>query len=103
VETTKALVHDLDLPMFLWVETCNIVVYILNSCPRRILKDKAPDEAFTNEKPQVSHFHVFNCPVHTHIPKQKKTKLEPSSLKGVFIGYSESLRVTESTFPHNKR
>jgi hypothetical protein len=38
----------------------------------------------------VSHFHVFRCPIYIHIPKEKTTNLEPSSLKGVFIGYSES-------------
>jgi hypothetical protein len=30
------------------------------------------------------------CPVNVHVPKEKRTKMEPSSKKGVFVGYSEN-------------
>jgi hypothetical protein len=65
-------------------------LYTLNKCPHRVLKDKTPEEAFTSEKPQVAHLCVFDCPIYIHIPNEKRTKLEPSSLKGIFVGYSET-------------
>lgn len=37
--------------------------YLHFEYPHRILKDKTLEEAFTGEKPQVSHFHVFGCPI----------------------------------------
>jgi transposase InsO family protein len=30
VETAKSMIHDLDLPKFLWIGACHTVVYILN-------------------------------------------------------------------------
>jgi len=47
------------------------------SMASRVLKHKTPEETFTGEKPQVSHFHVFGCPVYIHVPNEKRTKFEP--------------------------
>ena len=44
---------------------------------------------FSREKPEVSHLHIFGCPVYIHIPKEKRSKLDPSRKKGLFVGYSE--------------
>jgi hypothetical protein len=56
IGVAKAMIHDQDLPMFLWAEACNTTVYIQNQCPHKILEDKTPEEAFTGVKPEVSHF-----------------------------------------------
>jgi hypothetical protein len=61
IKTIKSLIHDLDFPMCLWVEACLTMVYILNRCLDIVLEDKTPEEAFTGEKPQVTHlcFRLF--------------------------------------------
>jgi hypothetical protein len=41
-------------------------------------------------KPEVEHFRRFGCPIYIHVPKEKMTKLDPSSRKGTFVRYSES-------------
>jgi hypothetical protein len=33
VKIVKSMVHDLDLPRFLWEEACCTIVYMLNKCP----------------------------------------------------------------------
>ena len=48
------------------------------------------EETFTNVKPKVGHLRIFGCPVYIHVPKEKRTKLEPSGKKGTFVGCSES-------------
>ena len=30
--------------------------------------------------------------VYVHVPQERRTKLDPSSRKGVFVGYSESAK-----------
>jgi hypothetical protein len=97
------MIHDLDLPMCLWAEACLTTVYILNRCPHKVLKDKTPKEAFTGEKPQVAHLHVFGCPVYIHIPDEKRTKLEPSSLKGIFVGYNETSKAYKVYIPSQQK
>ena len=34
-----------------------------------------------------------------HIPDEKRTKLDPSGKKGIFLGYSESLKAYRMYFP----
>jgi hypothetical protein len=36
----------------------------------------------------VGHLRIFGCPVYIHVPKDKRTKMEPSGKKGIFVGYS---------------
>jgi hypothetical protein len=48
------------------------------------------EEAFTRFNPKVGHFEIFGCSVYIHVPKEKRTKLDPSGRKGTFVGYNES-------------
>ena len=52
---TRVVLHDQGLPMHLWVEVYNTVVYVKNHCPHRVLGMSTPEEAFTGKKPDVSH------------------------------------------------
>lgn len=90
VEASKAMMFDQDLPISLWAEATKTTVYIQNRSPHSILKDKTHEETFTGIKPDVSHFRVFGCPIDIHVPKEKRSKLESSGIKGIFVGYSES-------------
>lgn len=93
------MLHDLDLPTSLWAKATRTVVYIQNRCPHAILGEKTPEEAFTGEKSDVSHLRIFGCPVYIHIPKEKRTKMEPFSKKGIFMGYSETSKAYRIYIP----
>jgi hypothetical protein len=82
------MIHDQDLPMVLWVEACNTTVYVQNMSPHKVLEDKNLEEAFFGVKLEIGHFRIFGCPIYIHVPIEKRTKLEPSGEKGLFIGYS---------------
>ena len=41
--------------------------------------------------------------MYIHIPKEKRTKLDPSGNKGIFVGYSESLKAYRIYFPGFKK
>jgi hypothetical protein len=101
VEAVKAMIHDQSLPMFLWEEASNTTVYIQNRSPHRILEDKTHEEAFTGVKPEVSHLRIFGCPIYIHIPKEKRTKLEPSGKEGTFVGYREISKSYRVYIPDN--
>ena len=55
---------------------------------------KTLEVAFTVVRPEVSHFCIFSCPIYVHIPVEKRTELEPSSRKVLFVGYSETSMIT---------
>jgi hypothetical protein len=84
------MIHDLDLPMFIWVETCTTTIYIHNRCPHKILGDKTLEEEFTRVNPKASHFCVFGCLVYIHVSVDKRSELEPSSRECLFVGYNET-------------
>jgi hypothetical protein len=56
------MIHDQGLPMHLWAEASNTVVYVQNRSPQKILGNKTPKEVFTGKKPEVSHLRIFGCP-----------------------------------------
>ena len=90
MEVVKAMIHDQDLLMHLWAEAAKTVVHVQNISPPRVLGNKTPEEMFSGEKPEVIHLRIFGCPVYIHVPKEKRSKLEPLGRKGIFVGYSES-------------
>jgi hypothetical protein len=89
-ETVKSLLNDQGLSMFLWGEVAMTKIYVQNIIPHHILKDMTLEVAFSGKKPNVENLRIFGCPVYSHIPKDKRNKLEPSGKKGIFVGYSDS-------------
>lgn len=77
MEAVKTMIHDQDLSMHLWAEAAMTVVYVQNISPHRVLGNKTREEVFTGEKPEVSHLRIFGCPVYVHVPKDKRSKLDP--------------------------
>jgi hypothetical protein len=86
------MIHDQNLSMVLWAKASMTVVYVQNKSPHKIMKNMTLEESFTGVKPEVGHFRVFGCPVYFHVPKEKRTKLNPSGKNGTFLGYSETLK-----------
>jgi hypothetical protein len=76
----------------MWAEESMNAVYVQNISPHKTLRNMMPKEAFIGVKPEVGHFRIFGCSVYIHVPKEKRTKLDPSGRKGTFVGYSESLK-----------
>jgi hypothetical protein len=102
IEASMAMLHDQDLPTMLWEKACNTAVYVQNRSPHRILEDKTPEEAFIRVRPEIGHLRIFGCPVYIHVPKEKRTKLELSGKKGVFVGYSETSNAYRIYIPRQR-
>jgi hypothetical protein len=102
-ETVKALLNDQGLSMFLWGEAAMIAIYVQNRSPHRILKNMTPEENFSGKKPNVENLRIFGCPVYSHIPKDKRNKLEPSGKKGIFMGYSDSSKAYRIYIPEQHK
>ena len=86
----RAMLLDHTLPFFLWAEAYSTVVYLQNRSHHHALGNKTPEEMFTGKKPEVSHFCIFGCLTFSHVPFEKRTKLEPTTERGIFVGYDET-------------
>ena len=58
---------------------------------------------FSGEKLEVNHLRIFGCPTYIHVPKEKRTKLEPSGRKGIFVGYRETSKAFKIYIPGFKQ
>jgi hypothetical protein len=89
--------------MHLWAEAARTTIYVQNRLSHSALGFKTPEEMFTRKKPEVSHLKMFGCSVFVHIPKEKRTKLDPSGKKGIFVGYcavSKAFRIYIPGYHH---
>ena len=99
MEAARAMLHDQDLPMHIWAEAARTTMYVQNHTPHRVLENKIPEEVFSGKKPKVSHLRIFGCLVYIHIPKETRTKLDPSGRKGIFVGYINTSKAYRIYFP----
>ena len=89
--------------MHLWEELARAIVYVHNRTPHRVLDKKTLEEDFLGEKLEVIHLRIFGCSMYIHIPKEKRTKLNPSWTKGIFVGYSDTSKAYRIYFPGFKK
>jgi hypothetical protein len=85
----RSMLHDQSLPLYLWAEASATVVYLQNRSPHRILGKTTPEEAFTTRTLDVEHIGIFGCLTYSHVPSEKRTKLDPTAQQGILVGYSE--------------
>jgi hypothetical protein len=90
VEGAMAMLHDKDLPMMICVATCNTTIYVQNNSPHKGLEEKPHEEASIGLNPEIGHLKIFGCSIYFHVPKVKRTKLDPYEKKYMFVGYSET-------------
>jgi hypothetical protein len=79
------------------------IIYVQNRSPHQIPKNITPEEAFTKVKPKIKHFKIFGCSVYLHVPKEKRSKLEPLGRKGTFVGYNGSSKAYRIYIPGQRQ
>ena len=80
------------MPKEFWAEAVKCAIYVQNRCPHAKLDDQTPQEAWSGQKPTVSHLKVFCSVSYAQVPNQQITKLEDKSKRYIFIGYDEKTK-----------
>jgi hypothetical protein len=88
----KTMIHDKGMLQQLWGEAANTAVYLMNRHPTVAVEGKTPFEAWCGRKPSVNHLRVFGSICYAHIQKELKQKLDESSEKWIFAGYSSQTK-----------
>ena len=68
MEMARCLLHKKELPKEYWVEVANIVVFLLNRLPTKVVDGNTPFEAWYDFKPQLKNLKVFGCLCFTNVP-----------------------------------
>ena len=76
-----------NLPHRFWAEALSTCVYLRNHSSTKAIRGITPYEAWNGIKPDVSHFHVFECAAFVHVPKVQRHKLDSKARKCSLLGY----------------
>ncbi|CAN1791793.1 Retrovirus-related Pol polyprotein from transposon TNT 1-94, partial [Linum perenne] len=96
LEVARALMFTSHTPKYLWGDAVLTATYIINRNPSRILNYQTPRSIIQTQYPHLHAINsdlslrIFGCTAFVHVASQHRTKLDPRSLKCVFIGYSPS-------------
>jgi hypothetical protein len=90
MEAVKAMIHDQDFPMHLWAEATRIDVYVQKKVLTMHLGTRHQKKCLQEKIKRSATYRYLVFPVYVHVPKDKRSKLDPSGNKGVFVGYSET-------------
>lgn len=93
LEIARALMFSTSVPKHFWGDAVLTACYLINRLPSKILDYKTPLETFSVLFPHYRSFsqlesRIFGCVTFVHDPSPGKSKLDPRSLKCVFLGYS---------------
>lgn len=88
MDSARTMIHANKMDLSFWAEAVNTAVYTINLTGKSSVEGKCPYELFYNKMPDIKHLRVFGTKVYTHIPKEKRQKLDPRSESGIFVGYS---------------
>ena len=86
MERVKAIIAESKLDKRLWMEIADTIVYLKNRSPTSAVAT-TPYELWHGAKPNLSHLRIIGSTAYVHIPKEKRTKLDTHSHKGILVGY----------------
>ena len=72
VEMARRMMKEKILPTEFWGEVVATVVYLINRCPTKAIRDRIPMEAWSRGRWKVEHLRVFGCVAYAHVPKEKR-------------------------------
>lgn len=90
--TLKYSNPDLEFPPQIWTELVTTAVYLLNRLGNSSVKGVTPFELWFEEKPGIKHLRIVGTKCSTHVPEQKRPKLDHKAVVGYLVGYDGNAR-----------
>ena len=87
LERTRSMRIHARLPLNLWANVIDIVVYLINRGPSMALDGGILEELWTGKKVNYSFLRVFGCEAFAHVDKENRNKLDAKSQKCYLVGY----------------
>jgi hypothetical protein len=78
-------------------------VLLQNRSPHKILGKRTPEEAFTGRRPNVENIRIFGCLTFSHVPSERRTRIDPTSQQGILVGYSKVSKAYRTYIPPLRR
>ncbi|CAJ2662740.1 unnamed protein product [Trifolium pratense] len=91
-ESARVMLHAKKLSHGFWAEAMNTACHIHNRVTLRFGTTSTLYELWKGRKPTVKYFHVFGSKCYILSDREPRTKMDPKSDEGIFLGYSTNSR-----------
>jgi hypothetical protein len=108
LEVARSLMFSTNVPKHFWGEAVLTATYLINRMPSRVLKFQTPYQTLLTAFPHIKFLSnldpkIFGCSVFVHVHQTHRSKLDPRSIKCIFIGYSSNHKGYKCYSPTTKR
>jgi transposase InsO family protein len=84
VEKARCLMQEAKCDERMWAEAINTAAYLKNRSHKSV-PGQTPEERWTGEKVDLRHLKTFGCVAYAHVPREKRTKLDPKAIKYILL------------------
>jgi len=105
MEGARCLLEDAKISKEFWGHAVLTAARIHNRLPSASHKGISPMEHWTGNAPSIGHLCIWGSTTWVHIPKERRRKLDPKSVKAILVGYEEDAgtKVYRVYDPESKR
>jgi hypothetical protein len=103
VEGARSMLIESYLSSDYWAEAVSTSAYSRSRSPTVVVNGITPEEAWTGNKPDLSHLRVFGCKALVHVPKQKRSKFDAKAQEYVLVSYCEDSKGYRVVNPATKK
>ncbi|KAG8489067.1 hypothetical protein CXB51_017037 [Gossypium anomalum] len=100
MEKVRCMLSNANLPKSFWAEAASTACFLINRSPSVAIEKKTPQEVRSGNPANYSDLKIFGCPAYAHVDNGK---LEPRSIKCVFLGYKASVKGYKLWCPENRK
>ncbi|KAG8480261.1 hypothetical protein CXB51_024850 [Gossypium anomalum] len=100
MEKVRCMLSNANLPKSFWAEAASTACFLINRSPSVAIEKKTPQEVWSGNPANYSDLKIFGCPAYAHV---NNGKLEPRSIKCVFLGYKAGVKRYKLWCPENRK
>ncbi|KAG8482465.1 hypothetical protein CXB51_024471 [Gossypium anomalum] len=100
MEKVRCMLSNVNLPKLFWAEAASTTCFLINQSPSVAIEKKTPQEVWFGNPANYSNLKIFGCPAYAHVDNGK---LEPRSIKCVFLGYKAGVKGYKLWCPENRK
>ncbi|KAG8492823.1 hypothetical protein CXB51_010147 [Gossypium anomalum] len=100
MDKVRCMLSNANLPKSFWAETTSTACFLINRSPSVAIEKKTPQEVWSGNPANYFDLKMFGCPVYAHVDNGK---LEPRSIKCVFLSYKAGVKGYKLWCPENRK
>ncbi|KAG8478499.1 hypothetical protein CXB51_028393 [Gossypium anomalum] len=100
MEKVRCMLSNANLPKSFWAEAASTARFLINRSPSIAIEKNTPQEVWSGNPANYSDLKIFRCPAYAHVDNGK---LEPRSIKCIFLGYKAGVKGYKLWCPENRK